>query len=839
MKRLQLSIILMILVQVAGVKASSIDIWGVSKTIDTLEYKQVGPGTIYTRFALPELPLSGYMITVDLNNPHNFIETFQAGEQLGKTEAMTTAYTRLSSEGHRTVAGVNGNFWVVSGQNQPTELLGIPYSGSMRNGEMITMPSTWNRGRGETAEELLQEIGFAVIDASKKIWIDDMSFQGKVIIDGVGTYPVSEINRIRKTNQIVMFNSFMGAIATRSDDSGIEVFVKPKLGQSWKVNGDVDCEVVNIIKDKGANVVNSGECVLSGTGNGRTFLENLSVGQSVKLNMSLFSTKDSLSISAKEMVTGNALVMKNGALTIRNTNEAYNSQLYPRTGIGMSEDGKKLFLIVIDKYGSSVGANTATMCGILKAFGAWNVTSMDGGGSAQMMLKGNIVNNPSDGKERAVANGWFVYDNTPVDNVITRIEFADYKVDVPFFASYSPVILGYNQYGALVDDHLTGFTLSCGTGLGTIVNGTTFVGSGHAQTNLLTAHYNGLSVSKAVNVIASNISFRLDSVLLDQRREYPVEVLSSNGSTTMSISPSELSWVVKDPSVCEISNGVLKGKTDGATLVVGYLGDFKDSILVKVQTYDSPELIQDNFQNISDWTLASSLSSWNTVFQSNNLPVGWNHGTAINFTYQTARAPYIKMSKSMALYSLPDTVKIKFNTENVSLSKIVLGIRPNEASQSTAVTLSTVPGNQDYVWSVPVSDIVSDPNDLAHFPLWFDYITFYLNASSQTAGNNYSLYLKDIVLAYSGMESSGIVDVNLPGDFKVVYNPLSDNTISVEYSGAGDKFSYSVYSLAGQKVLSGISSEKSLSIRLTKLRGVYVLALDSGGKRGIYKIVVK
>src|SRR5690606_34422816 len=140
-------------------------------------------------------------------------------------------------------------------------------------------------------------------------------------------------------------------------------------------------------------------------------------------------------------ITGNALVMKNGILTDRNTNEAYNSQLYPRTGIGTSTDGKTLYLIVIDKKGTSIGANTATMCGILKAFGATDVTTMDGGGSAQMMLEGTIVNNPADGKERPVANGWFVYHNAPEDNKITQLAFEDLRTEMPALASYKPIIL--------------------------------------------------------------------------------------------------------------------------------------------------------------------------------------------------------------------------------------------------------------------------------------------------------------------------------------------------------------------------------------------------------------
>mgnify|MGYP000808432805 FL=1 len=152
------------------------------------------------------------------------------------------------------------------------------------------------------------------------------------------------------------------------------------------------------------------------------------------------------------MLTGNALVMREGKLTPRNENEAYNSQTYSRSGIGMSQDGKTLYLIVIDyKSSTSVGTNTATMCYILKQAGAWNVANMDAGGSAQMMLRGKLVNNPADGKERPVSNGFMIFTNAPEDNTLNSLAFDNYNLEVPSYSCFEPTILGYNSYGVLID----------------------------------------------------------------------------------------------------------------------------------------------------------------------------------------------------------------------------------------------------------------------------------------------------------------------------------------------------------------------------------------------------
>ena len=82
-----------------------INISGIEKKVDTLEYRMIGPGIRYIKFNLPEYPLSAYLLTVDLSNSYNFVETFQALNQTGKTEAMTAAFNRLNTQSHKQLQG--------------------------------------------------------------------------------------------------------------------------------------------------------------------------------------------------------------------------------------------------------------------------------------------------------------------------------------------------------------------------------------------------------------------------------------------------------------------------------------------------------------------------------------------------------------------------------------------------------------------------------------------------------------------------------------------------------------------------------------------------------------
>ena len=119
---------------------------------------------------------------------------------------MTNAYQRLSGSRHNSLGSVNGNCWIVSGQGQPTELLGVSHSGSALDGQLLTDPNNWNRGRTSDPELLKQEIGFAVIDEARKAWICDMRFDGKVLV-GSQSFKISskpqQSNSGRQRNRIV------------------------------------------------------------------------------------------------------------------------------------------------------------------------------------------------------------------------------------------------------------------------------------------------------------------------------------------------------------------------------------------------------------------------------------------------------------------------------------------------------------------------------------------------------------------------------------------------------------------------------------------------------------
>lgn len=91
---------------------------------------------------------------------------------------------------------------------------------------------------------------------------------------------------------------------------------------------------------------------------------------------------------------------------------------HPRTVVGLSQDKKTLFLVVVDgRRPGSRGMNFGELSDLLLKLGAHNAMNLDGGGSSAMWVgtKGGIVNVPSDKKERIIASHIGVCDGTPAD----------------------------------------------------------------------------------------------------------------------------------------------------------------------------------------------------------------------------------------------------------------------------------------------------------------------------------------------------------------------------------------------------------------------------------------
>jgi len=793
---------------------------GLTYNVDTLENHLVGPGSRYTAIRLTGPHKQNvFFLKTDLKNPYIQFRQVLGRDSLYGTESPSSIAHRKSTEGTVYFAGTNGDFFDTSSA-YPAGFNGRPVGGNMMNSELAQIFNTCNV--------------FAV-DENGIPGSGNMAYSGNVKY-GTATASITSVNYTRETNALVLFNQNQGKF-TKTNQYGTEALIELLPGNTWGVNKTLQAKVTAIETNIGNMAIPAGKAVLSGNGTAATWLNQLAVGDEVEISFSM--TMDGESLPWSQITGGDtrALMLKNGVVE---TNDVWTS-LDPRTAIGYTVSRDTVIFCVVDgRSGVSEGVTTKQLAQLMQSAGAWTAINLDGGGSSCLYIDsyGGPVNVPSDGSERPCGNSVFVVSSAPSDPVIAQIiPYQDY-ITLPRYGEYIPQFYGYNQYGTFLDKDVQNVTLSCDPSLGT-VQGNKFVATG-AQSGTITATYNGtVTAAIYVNLLPVDaMKIRLDTVIVDSRSDYSIEVQASSNGNMVPIASSALTWTVDDPAICEVIEGSVKALQNGMTRVHGGLGDLKDSLVVSVQNPETNRLPMTPFQ-FSDWTISAS-SQLNAVLNTNNLPIEWSNGVAANFTFAAGRAPFIRLyDNQLQTYGLPDTLKIVLNMGGVPVSNAYVYLQPNH-SNTTVVQNFGAFQSTDIELSIPLDGII-DVTDRANYPLKFDNIYFMLE-TSMNAGQNYTIALKDIVQIYNGVPYTGIQNPQTVR-FSVYPNPSTGREINIRLEdGQEQTLHVEIYTLSGQRAQAEtLKSQGGVAnfIRKDLQPGIYLLRITGNNQIETVKLIVK
>ena len=721
------------------VSAETVTLSGKDYQMNKLISKDIGPGTNYTRWRIPEYPLNVNVLTVDLNNPYACVETMQANESLGTTELLEHASARLTAPMHKALGGANGNFWCVSGQQPWSDLLiGTSFGGNVRNGKIITETNAysdqWCGGPQATC--------VIACDSYKHMWIEPMHWKGTISSPKIPTTEVIQINKVVRENELGLYNNFYPAakvfqpvnqvdnhfVITTGDAT--EVYLKLVEGQKWTTGTSMRAIVTEVRQNAGNGNLGQSDLALVGRGGYAAVLNQLTPGDEITFDNGWTSYSNGQRPVIENLLQGLSLCMKDGVKIAEGNDNSYNNTSYPRTAYGSSADGKTLYIITADKatdpvYGSSAGCNTDVICDIAATLGCANLSAVDGGGSTQMLVEGKVINKTTESNPRPVANGWMVFSTAPESSEIVRLEFADTRLRVPPYSSSMPAIIAYNQYGDIVDDLFMDFELNCDPSLGQC-EGNTFIAGRGPNKGILTASYNGISVSKEIEIVESQVKVKLNPILIDNSREYFVEVVSLIDDKEFNYDPTELSWTSDDPDIAFVDHhGLLHGLKEGSTIIRGSIGDFSDEVPVTVEIAPTPII------KINDW------DNWKTTAGSGIKVNSWNGGN-LGFNYSSPRLAKITFTKEQTVYSLPDRQSLTF-TSSIPVKSIDVDLRTRNDSKSNTITVT--PAEEETLFSAGISHTVDIPLpgevwNLATYPISLYKIAFNLDKNSSYNGQH-------------------------------------------------------------------------------------------------------
>ena len=771
MKKLLLLMLLALVTTVFSARADIV-IDGKSYRADTMVYRQVGPGMVNVIVNIPDYLLNVYVVTVDLNDPNNRVESTYGRGIVGKTELLSEAVKRHRTPTKRPIVACNANFWVV-GDFNGTFMMGTPMGGVVCNDTSIVNDNNtcdmWCGGPTST--------GVAAITGDKTLVMGHVMWSG-IINSTKLAAPLAyqNINRRAVNGEICLWNqAYTGtrqfeddwvAYSTRGDNRSDNYYLMFAEGDNWKTNSPMNFIVAQVVPGMDRQMLGAYDACLTVTGDAnKAAMAVLAAGDTIQLTSqwtNLDADATTLVTDVENLVTGNATILHNGQLTPRNYGDSYNSIDYSRTCYGTSADGKHLYLLVIDKsvnplYGKSHGCTTAQACQILQQMcpDVNEMVNMDAGGSAEMLVRGEIINRTMEGTPRGVATGWMVEAVGEEDYELSSIAFEKHRLDIPSYATMKPRILGYNKIGELIDEDVQGFTLSCDEALGAS-DGDVFVAGGEDVMGLLTATLGEMTATLPVHVLASEPSLVLKPLVID-RREYPVEVSAQILDNTFFFDPATLDWTLDDATVASLTDGVLRGERTGETQLSCVVGAFNDTTRVQVQLSPSAYL----YEGWNDWVI-KGVGAKNMVLDEST--------GDITYSYVTNRSPSLTLTKDLTFYGLPDTIGMVFNT-SLPVDYVQIDTRNRFKTKSNYIKYFPEDGSECFV---PGKDyrIVLDlaqmggADYVGTYPITIKLIKFAINKDAE-AGDQ-TLSIKSLYCHYPRVGRKQLQgDVNGDGEVNI------------------------------------------------------------------------
>ncbi|MGN1172260.1 MAG: phosphodiester glycosidase family protein [Muribaculaceae bacterium] len=787
-----------------------------SYTVDTLVLKMVGPGVKHMVVRLPEVPINAYLLETDLTNPYVKAQGVQGNDTLGYVERLDANAKRMRERGLKPIGGNNGNFWCwpASNETDKSYMFQSPYGASAQNG--ITYVNT---NEIVNVWQSPEYSAVAAVDDTGKAFVGDLYWEGTVKGDKIEDQTLVCINRRNRPDQIVLWNAAFGrnrefendwlSHSEKGTNNTDNYYLTFKDGYDWATNADLHFTVSKIVKGTDRLKLGEYDACLGATGNKKAALETLSEGDEIVINSGWRKISTGERPHIMEAVEGNGMVMKNGELTDRNTVDSYNSQVYSRNCIGTNADGTKLYMLVIDKathwqWGVSAGSTTSVMCQILKNLcpDVTDISNLDAGGSAQMMLDYQIVNKTTENTARAVNNGMFVMCVSPDDNEIASIAFLDHRIEMPVYSSYTPVILGYNKYGELIDQNVQGVNIIVPSELGS-ANGDCITASGNVSAGVIKAELNGMEASVIQKNLPADMAISIRPTITIDSRTAEIPVTATVNNEVFYYDPTHLDWSVGDATVATVTDGKLTGIESGKTTLQCSVGDFNDQVDVDVQI---SEIEYYDF-NWKDWTVKGSGAK--------NLVLG--EDGVLNYDYSSGRTPYIQLTKEELLYSLPDSIGLVFNSSQ-PIASVRLDVR--YPGGKSAQTIKPEEGD---VFAAGVDHRVKVDFDkfggaeaITTYPVTFSVIYFSLGTAD---AGSYSINLKSLYAHYP-YTTGGVDEVSEDG------SNVKISTENGEISVSGAK-NVKIYDIAGRIISAGAKANVA--------QGIYIIVADGES----HKIVVK
>ncbi len=354
----------LVLAAPAGVARSA---GGVPSGFTVVDQRQIASGVEYLKVARPDVPVEAFVARIAAGAPVEF-KTVSSHDKI----SYSSSDLELPSEMCRRVqclVGVNGDFQA-PGTDQPA-------GGVVSGGRLMRSPVTSHEQLSRTSDGRFLA---GLLDWSAVVTASD----------GAQTR-IASVNRVRSGDALVLYTPAWGP-ATRAT-GGVELVLRA-AEPVGAVGRTMPVDLVQL--RAGPGPIPADGAVLSGAGAAQAALQALwarasggQVSRTAQLGVSS-------PLKVLEGLGGHPVLLRGGQRAFVETGEDLVRSRHPRTFVGWNAAGQ-VFLVTADgRRDGSRGMTLAEAADLLRGLGATEGINFDGGGGATFVVRGSVMNSPSD-----------------------------------------------------------------------------------------------------------------------------------------------------------------------------------------------------------------------------------------------------------------------------------------------------------------------------------------------------------------------------------------------------------------------------------------------------------
>lgn len=348
----------------------------------------VAPGIARATYHLQTVdgPLVVHVVALDPREPTMRLGAVVAGDRLISGGETVSSMARRT----RAVAGVNADYFDIGNTNQPLNLV-------VRDGALLRTPS--------------KRIALDIRN-DKSVHFENFAFSGSVAY-GAATVPLTAVNEWPPEGGASFLTAAYGMLKAAPGVSLAELVPADAAHLATEIAGTYR---IASVESAAAREVRG---------------PMLAFGPAALAIAPLPAAGDSVTVAAAmtppledivSAVGGGPLLIANGAIADDPSAPAPEESAvrFPVSGAARLSDGNLLMTAVDGRAPNlSIGLTRPEFAALFLGFGASDAMAFDSGGSATLVARvlgeqsATVLNAPSDGEERAVADGLFAYSDAP------------------------------------------------------------------------------------------------------------------------------------------------------------------------------------------------------------------------------------------------------------------------------------------------------------------------------------------------------------------------------------------------------------------------------------------